>query len=255
MNKVIIMPILISVLFWSCSNSYQITYNTYLKESEKKDLNYSDDKFDFTFIPVANGIWFKIKNKTSTTAYLLWDNSYFIEPSGNSYKAIDVDALNTPEEALIKENNESVIPSNSSYARFTTPNTNINKFNETNTVIYNNLFTNNSYANTKYNSYFKTGAYWETTFEKEEETSKKYYGQNGEDYADDDVKLNLKCNELRSKTKLNNNLGLGLTIKYNDAIYEYRFDFKISQINIYEISGDTKKIVRTLKEENDFIIK
>jgi hypothetical protein len=246
---------LLSILFFiSCSTTYKISYDTYIKDSQKKDLNYSDDKFDFTFIPVSNGIWFSVKNKTSKTAYLVWDKTYFIEPTGNSFKALDVDALNTVEEVARKENNESLIPANSIYARFTTPKNNLSKFAQYDYVTINNIFTNNIYTSSSYYEFFEAGAYWKTTIQNEPKNNN--YGKDSWDrpaYEGDLLERNTY--ELKDFLINNNNLGLGLYIKYENENYEYRFDFKIKQANIYEDDGSSKIIIRVLKEENNFEVK
>jgi hypothetical protein len=232
---------LIVLIFISCSTTYKVSYETYLKESPNKELKYSDDKFDFAFIPVANGIWFTIKNNTDKNAYLVWDKTYFIDPTGNSFKALDYDAVLVTEEVARKENNESPIPAKSSFARFTTPNTNLKKFQEFNTVTVTNFFTDYTYSNTFTSEFFDAGAYWPATYFKDDENP----------YSDDEY-LDIKCGELKNTIMKDNNLGLGLYIKQNDAFYEYRFDFKVNQINIYEVKEKRNILKRELKASENF---
>jgi len=254
MIKFSIILFLILILFISCSTTYKISYDTYLKDSLKKDLKYSDDKFDFSFIPVSNGIWFTVKNKTNKTAYLVWDKTYFIEPSGNSYKALDVDALNTIEEIARKENNEDLIPANSNYARFTTPKNNLNKFEQYDYITINSIFTNSTYTSSNYYKFFEAGAYWKTTIQNEAKNNN--YGKDSwERPAYEGDLLESNSEQLKDFLINNNNLGLGLYIRHGEENYEYRFDFKIKQATIYEGDGDEKSTVRILKEENNFEVK
>lgn len=120
----LIVYLTLSFLITSCS-TYYFTYDTYLEKSNPRSLQYKDSLFKFSFIPVPNGIYFKIDNLSSKPAYILWDNCYFILPNGNSSKALNIDLLSMATEVLIKEKNESIIPPNSSYARFTTSNINL----------------------------------------------------------------------------------------------------------------------------------
>lgn len=254
MSKYSIVSILSILLFISCSTTYKVSYDTYLKDSPNKELKYSDDKFEFVFIPVANGIWFTIKNNSDRTAYLVWDKSYFIEPSGNTYKALDIDVINTINEVARKENNESPIPAKSSYSRFTTPNTNLQKFQEYNTVIVTNYFTNYTYSTTFKSDFFDAGAYWVTTLKKEDAGSGvNYYGEGGK-IEDGDTFLDKNCIAIRNDIQQNNKLGLGFYIKRDDQEYEYRFDFKVKQVNIYEVSDNRNILKRVMKESENYEI-
>lgn len=254
MIKYSIFIVSFALLFISCSTTYKISYDTYLKDSPNKELKFSDDKFEFAFIPVANGIYFTIKNNSDRTAYLVWDKSYFIEPSGNTFKALDIDAINTVNEVARKENNESPIPAKSSFARFTTPNTNLQKFQEFNTVIVNNYFTNYTYSTTFKSDFFDVGAYWVTTLKKEDESSGVTYYSEESKIEDDDMFLDKNCKEIKNNILQNNKLGLGFYIKQDDKEYEYRFDFKVNQVNIYKVSDNKNILKRVMKESENFEI-
>lgn len=232
---------MVSLLLSGCSTTYLISYDTYLINSQDKSLSHNDDKFSFSFIPVSNGIYFAIKNNTNQSAYLVWDKSYFIAPSGNSFKALDYDAILVTDEVARKENNESPIPANSSFSRFTTSNTNVSKFQEYNSTTVNNYFTHYSYTTTINNEFFDIGAYWRTTlvFQTKNERSCEYL-------------LGVRCEEIKNDILLNNKLGLGLFIKQKDEVYEYRFDFKVKQVSIYKIEKDKNILMRELKETSNF---
>ena len=244
MFKNAIFIVLVLILFISCSSTYKVSYDTYIKDTPNKELKYNDDKFEFAFIPVANGIWFTIKNKTDQNSYLVWDKTYFIDPTGNTFKALDYDAVLVTDEVARKENNESPIPAKSSFARFTTPNTNLKKFQEYNTIIVNNYFTNYTYSNTFKSEFFDAGAYWPSTYLKDSDNH----------YSDDEF-LDIKCEELKNIILRSNSLGLGLYIKQNDSFYEYRFDFKVKQISIYEVNENENILKRTLKASEKFELK
>ena len=77
--------------FAGCTKVYKVAYQTSLADSDR--LDFEDEYFAFKFVPLPNGIWFDIYNKTKTTAKIIWDKSYFIMPDGNSYKALNTDLL------------------------------------------------------------------------------------------------------------------------------------------------------------------
>lgn len=232
------------LLFSACRTTYLVSYDSYLTNSPSKSLNFNDNRFEFSFIPVSNGIWFSIKNNSNQTAYLVWDKSYFIEPSGNSYKALDYDAIVVTDEVARKENNESPIPANSTFSRFTTSNTNVTKFKEhytTSTTVYS-YFSKYNYSatfhNEFYNEFFDIGAYWKTQLNYPSKYSEFF--------------LDRECKNIKEDILLNNKLGLGLFIKQNEELYEYRFDFRIKQVNIYEVEKNNNILKRELKETSNF---
>lgn len=243
---------ILSLIIISCSTTFNVAFDTYLSKSPTKALSYSDEKFDFNFIPVSNGIWFTIKNNTEQTAYLIWDKSYFIDPSGNSYKALNYDVIAITDEVARRENNESPIPAKSTFSRFTTSNTNLQKFSEYNSKTVNNYFTNYSYTTSFNKDFFNIGNYWITKFDFNE-TSGYYYSSGDKTLEPEDIYLNKKCEDIKKFIKQNNNLGLGLFIKDSEKTYEYRFDFKIKEVKIYKEDFNGRNILRrTLSEINNF---
>jgi hypothetical protein len=248
MTRVILLGIT-ALIFFSCSSTYEVTYDTYLSNTPYKTLKFIDDKFDFSFIPVSNGIWFTIKNGTDQTAYLVWDKSYFIEPSGNSYKAIDYDAIKVVEEFEQKGNNETPIPAKSTFSRFTTANTNVKKFEDFETISISNLFSDYTYSTSIRNEFFKAGAYWPTVFERGGSGTMR---KENTDFDDDETFLDKKCSELYDYILKNNNLGLGLFIKQNNEFYEYRFDFRIKEAKIYEVKKNNNVLKRVLNEKDNY---
>src|SRR5271169_2818751 len=113
-----IILISVSIVLFGCV-SYRTLYDTYLLNSDPpKSLQFKDNNFEFVFQPVENGIWFQVKNLNEKPAFLEWDRSYFIEPSGNSYKALNTDLVNENSETKIKEKYESILPPNAIFQRF-----------------------------------------------------------------------------------------------------------------------------------------
>lgn len=199
-----------------CDTVSFVVYKTYLKDSTIDSLHYNDSRFSFDFLPVANSIYFKITNLLDTTAFLIWDKSYFIEPDGNSYNALNTDLLQENETVANKEDNKSIIPQHGTLLRFTTSATNYKKFTAYTTQTVNNLYYNFSISNMSSNSFYTIGNYWPETIEN----------------------LNSQPHDISNYVINNNNLGLGLTIRVNDETCEYKFDFKIKELRIYSFYSD-----------------
>lgn len=210
----------LSILLSSCS-TYYFTYDTYLEKSNPHSLQYQDSLFTFIFKPVSNGIYFKIDNLTKRPVYILWDNCYFILPNGNSSKALNVDLLSMTSEVLIKEKSESIVPPNSSYARFTNSNINLNLVETEHLITINNYFTtqNNTYSFSTYSKYATYGSYWPTELPNV-------------------VSLDDYLPEIQNYIRDNDNLGIGFSLRLDSQIYEYRFNFKFENVDVYVKASD-----------------
>jgi hypothetical protein len=208
-------------IFLFCSNAYFVKYDTYLKNTIPKSLFFSDDKFEFKFLPVPNGIEFTIKNISGLTAFLIWNRSYFIDPSGNPTKAMNWDLLSTNEKSFVKENFESILPPNSTFTRFTTSVLNVNQFSNWSFYQQYAPLINTNYTFESYLKWYEGGKYWITSYLIPSD-EKDIYDSILTDYV------------IR-----NNKLGLGLCIKVNDSLIDYRFDFKFSKIEVWDTVSRT----------------
>ena len=92
--------------------------------------------------------------------FLIWDKSYFIEPTGNSSKALNTDILETNQKILAKENYESVIPQESHFARFTSSAKNLTSFSMYNSLTIYNEVTKTLNTNQAYSKFYLTAPYW-----------------------------------------------------------------------------------------------
>lgn len=227
----------ILLLGCSSSNIYLLKYETYLANSEQKNLKFKDDKFEFEFLPVPNGIYFTIKNLTDKSAFLIWDQSYFIEPNGNTSKALNVDLLEENEKTVLKSKYESILPSKARFTRFTTSTRNLEKFRAANiNMIQFSIFpTQLTTVLISNKVFYNYGRYWKN-FEN-----------------DKNVPFDYQLEKIKSYVLMNNNLGLGLVIRMDEENYEYRFDFEFKRVDIYKLSnnenGKLEKIM-TMDESN-----
>jgi hypothetical protein len=212
---------LISFILISCKITYHNTYETYLENSPDESLAFKDSTISITFSPKPNGIWFDIENHAKNNLYLIWDKSYFIEPSGSSSKPLNTDILETNKEIREKENYESVIPQGGHFVRFTCPAKNLSLFSMYNTTSFYNETTNKITTTADYSKFYLTGNYW-------------YLGSK-RDCDSKDAIPNVDRAEIVSVQQFiqgNNNLGLGFTIRDKQKEIEYHFKFPIKNVKI-----------------------
>ncbi|MFH1194993.1 MAG: hypothetical protein V1720_04740 [bacterium] len=232
MKRILFISLILSL--YGCNPSYEIIYRTSLDTGVKSLMNFEDTKFIFDFIVAANGIYFIITNKTDTTSYIVWDKSYFILPDGNSSKALNTDILEVDKNITQKENYESIIPSKSKFSRFTTATTNVNEFTSYNTQKISLYFENFDmmYSSSSNRSFFSSGQYWSTEIKANEQSlsNEKY--------------LEMMLNKIGENILQENSLGLGLAIKMGKDLHEYRFNFLIQEVEIYENVNGVLKLVR-----------
>jgi len=253
---------MLAILFTGCS-SYNIIYQCELDKHTGNKLHYEDQLFSFDFIPGYNGIYFVIKNKTNQTAFLQWNKTYFAQPDGNTYHALNYDVVEISEKALNRLPNESIIPPDGIIARFTT------SLNRMEVIDYSTIKSLNNHYGTihrdrqtatihsrnteltkiKHESYVVIANYWPYCIKLEDQIS------NPE---------NSKLQELSKFLSNNNEIKYGFSIKTAKDIKEYNFVLKITQADIvgivtrdlYDTDGNVKRNVKgyTQTEELNMII-
>jgi len=184
-----------------------------------------------------NGVYFSIKNLNSKPAFLEWDRCYFIDPAGNSSKALNVDLLQENSETVQKAKYESPIPANGSFGRFTSSALNLSKFQQLNINSINSYLFNAkiNIVQTDMKTFYNFGKYWP-------------------DYEEgNDTNIEIRMRKGMEKISVyipnNNNMGLGLGIKLNDSIMDYKFDFRFKKVTIYKDST----ILKSASEANGWI--
>ena len=202
---------------------YVIQYNTHLLNAEPKSLVYKDTLFEFEFYPVPNGVYFNITNLSNVPAILEWDRCYFIEPSGNPSRALNVDGGISEDTHMYEgARNESVIPPHSSFGRFTTSALNVQKFTKSESYYY--RFSKSIvYSSTTFYNFYNYGRYWPD-----------YIGPTFEP-ADSLHKKDIALPGIIGYVRRNNNMGVGFHIRLKDTVVDYKFDFKIDKISIYKV--------------------
>jgi hypothetical protein len=109
----------------SCATTYEVEYGFTLEQAAPGDpLRYDDEEFEFVFQPTHDGLAFRIRNLTDENATLEWDKSFFVQPDGNTYRALNTDVLEEADSVALKSANSSIIPAGAGLKRFTTATTN-----------------------------------------------------------------------------------------------------------------------------------
>jgi len=237
--------IVAAFIFSGCKVSYLVTYQTYLEGNPDESNEFIDSIMKINFEPRPHGIFFDIENLTTNNLYLIWDKSYFIEPSGESSKALNQDVLETASSIRDKENYESVIPQRAHFKRLTCSSKNISFLNTYESFShYSELFKSiNTYTIT--DKRWSSSVYWYIG----EDIS---YSSKGEIPIINNRVVNKALKEVNEK----NNLAIGFTIKDKDKEIEYHFKFPIKKIEIYNRTSSDAKYTKKfeLNKDNNFKI-
>ena len=227
--------VLIATFLAGCGSSVYLTrYDTYLLNSTSPSLplQLKDDKFEFDFTPLKSGVCFSIKNLTNKLAFLEWDRCYFIDPAGSSSKAVNTDLLQENTETAQKTLNESPIPSNGALVRFTSSALNLSQ-----STYLNVNSSNRSNNSDRYSSYngdtYGSHASNEVT-DMRFAMQKAYLYSNYWPSYQDLGETSKSLDEISDYILNNNSMGLGLSIKVNDSIMDYKFDFRFKKVSVYK---------------------
>jgi hypothetical protein len=200
---------------------YTTEYNTHLLNSDPQSLVYKDTLFVFKFNPVPNGIYFNITNLSNVPAMLVWNSCYFIDPTGNPSRALNIDGIIEDTRTREMATNESVIPPLGSFGRFTTSALNVQAIKESDSYYF--FYQSSGFSHTIYNSFYDFGRYWPD------------YNGPAFEPADSLHENDIALPNISSYVRNNNNLGVGFCIRVNDTTINYKFDFKIDKIAIYKV--------------------
>ena len=66
--------------------------------------------FEFVFEVVPTGVYFTVTNHSATPASIDWAHCFFIDPSGNTYNALNTDILDESNEVARKSVNRTQLP-------------------------------------------------------------------------------------------------------------------------------------------------
>lgn len=110
----------------SCAGpTLDLSYAYRLEQADRESpLSFHDENFAFTFTAIESGVHFKVENLSSTAAHIDWSNSYFSEPDGNTFNALNTDILNESDEVASRtaavSAHRTQLPAGATVLRFTT---------------------------------------------------------------------------------------------------------------------------------------
>jgi hypothetical protein len=198
-----------------------------LLNSEPKSLVYKDTFFIFEFHPVPNGLYYNITNLSNVPATLEWDKCYFIEPTGNPSRALNIDGISEDSRTHELPTNISIIPPHGSFGRFTTSALNVQEITEYKSYYYKYI----GYISTTGNTFYNYGRYWPN------------YNGPAFERADSLHKNDTALPNISSYVRKNNNMGVGFHIRLKDTVVDYKFDFKIDKISIYKVRDTATSVL------------
>jgi hypothetical protein len=113
----------------SCAINYDLKYEAEIRGVEGENrLNVEYDGLKFEVLPLPTGVGFAIINNSESDVVLDWSRSYFIEPGGNSFKALNYDTVKEDSVIALKSLDQVVVPRGALLRRFTTASTNPERY-------------------------------------------------------------------------------------------------------------------------------
>lgn len=248
----------------ACTTTYDVVYGFRLEGSEAgAPLETSDGAFSFKFWPNVAGIEFVAKNLTEDDASLDWDQSFFVQPDGNTYKALNTDVLDEANEIVMKSRYSSIIPAGAKLHRFTSATVRAEKLgwvsiSEVGTQVANSRLqwseSEASWLWTGTTSHARTtsilvGESWRAW---------PYFPMHFS--VNSELEVPAALDDLADKLRSGATMGLGLTISHKGAERAYRFKFSIDRVFVIanvlgtrDEDGELKKELRyVLSAEDDW---
>lgn len=221
MKIIKIFVVVVSLVLVGCGTTkYSLLYDTEVTYNFKNDTG---EPLTFSLEPLYNGIFFSVHNNSDQTAKIIWDKSYFIMPNGNSYKALNIDILKEEKEIVDKAQYVSIIPSRSTFKRFTTASINASRDVFEKTIMFYSRWGNvgSGYIRHLSEEFIRSNSYWDPSIEVLRATRGKEY----------DLNMITGLQPVNEFIAGSNNLGMGLVIEHVGVEKEYRFDIEIDKVS------------------------
>ncbi|HSA32633.1 MAG TPA: hypothetical protein P5077_02795 [bacterium] len=205
----------------SCGTTYFVKY-----ETKTIPRLQEDPAFRVEARATYNGIVFRVTNNTDSSGQLEWNSAYFVDPSGNSTKALNVDMLSEHWSVLQNENYASIIPPHKQLLRFTTSSHNIREYEKTDVVAIQFSLFDRIYDMTYVSQerFLKIHPYWNPSFD----ATKK--------------ELEKRKTEIVSGLSKENNMGFGFVIKQGEKNIELSYDVKVVKVCLWGWKREPKSL-------------
>jgi hypothetical protein len=240
-------PVLVTLLFFcSCESTLKMDY-AYSIESSIAESNspLQDGRFKFNFVALPSGVLFTIQNLSEEPAYIVWDDCYFVEPSGNTFNALNTDLVDESDSTAVqamKSNYKTQVPAGTSVTRFTTATTNTQTVTRVNSTQISLDLTSINYTYDGGSWYWSDPLVSSTTRNfamglqqstaNNEWTASRYYPGSIKTASTSgkDRRLNAKLDKLRAKIEQDQPMSLGLRMDCGGETFNYRFDFQVEVV-------------------------
>lgn len=239
--------LLASLLFiCACESTLKMDYAYSIKSNiEGSESPLQDERFKFQFVALSSGVLFTIENLGDEPAYIVWDDCYFVEPSGNTFNALNTDLVEESDSTAVqamKSNYKTQVPAGTSVTRFTTATTNTHTVTRIKAAQVSLDLTSTNYR------YDGSGWYWsdpqvsttvrnyalglqQSSATNEWEASRYYPASfKTSSSSGKDRRLTAKLNALNAKVEQDQPMTLGLRVDCGEDTINYRFDFQVEVI-------------------------
>ncbi len=227
----------------SCVATLELDYAFRLKQKNTdEELVFADKDFKFTFQAIETGVYFQVDNLSDKPAYIDWDNCFFVEPSGNTYNALNTDILDEPGEVssrtAVTSAHRTQLPRNSTVKRFTTATVNANERNLVTVTEVGSMLSTTNFQweqsawlwrwpaqSTMSASYARSL----TVSLDESWSARRYWAATVEAIPRDDMEAN-SLKAVSEALLAKPSMGFGLRILHGDEVRDFRFDFLVDAV-------------------------
>ncbi len=234
--------LLLSLVAQGCAATYTLEYGVVLKDhGTEGPLKFKDENFAFEFRPTPAGVAFSVDNLSDKDASLDWDRSFFVQPDGNSYKAINTDTLEEQNVIAMKSRYTTIVPRGARVCRFTTATVNAqqhlavsmsgvaNMYRSTRLDWDPTVYGPSGGPNWSYSSAATATSFYSLVVAstKASYTFPLYYTTS---VTADDRKILAKLGEVTDQIRAHPKMSLGLTLTVGDVEKTYLFEFHIVSV-------------------------
>ena len=223
---IVVWAILLGFVMAGCATNYELRYEAQLRgQTEPGSLVTEQDGLRFEFQPLPTGIAFAIVNSAAEDVVLDWSRSYFIEPGGNSFKALNTDTVNEEGVIALKSLDIATVPRGAMLRRFTTASVNPERYR----IVRSRTFS------TWMGEYGDVWTFSSLSID-EGLTFPEYYPLS---VSAEESQLKRKLEEISKIMVSGPSMGLGLMIRTGTAEKLYRFDLDFTKVSAIATRNET----------------
>lgn len=215
---IVVWALILGFVVVGCATNYELRYEAQLRsQAEPGSLVTEQDGLRFEFQPLPTGVAFAIVNNAAEDVVLDWSRSYFIEPGGNSFKALNTDTVNEEGVIALKSLDIATVPRGAMLRRFTTASVNPERYR----IVRSRAFS------TWMAGYGQAWTFSSLSID-EGLTFPEYYPLS---VSADETQLTRKLDEVSKILVSGPSMGLGLMIRTGNSEKLYRFDVDFTKVS------------------------